>query len=86
MSRKCAVCGKTAMTGNRIQRRGMAKSKGGVGKKTTGITKRRFFPNLQPKRVLIKGKVKRVLLCAKCIKGNKAEVPSRSRQTHTTAL
>ena len=31
-------------------RRGMAKAKGGVGKKIVRVTKRRFLPNLQYKR------------------------------------
>jgi large subunit ribosomal protein L28 len=71
MSRKCAICNKKALTGTSISRRGLPKKKGGIGLKTTGITKRRFSPNLQPKRLLINGKVKKVLVCAKCIKSGK---------------
>lgn len=71
MSKKCAICGKKAITGNSIQRRGMAKKKGGVGKKTTGITKRRFLPNLQSKRTLVNGKIKKITVCTKCIKRGK---------------
>ena len=77
MSRRCGFCGKKALTGSTIARRGLAKKKGGVGKKTTGITKRRFLPNLQPKRVLIAGKVKKILVCTKCIKSGKLPIPSR---------
>jgi len=77
MSRKCAICGKKAITGNSVTRRGLAKKKGGVGKKTTGITKRRFKPNLQKKRVIIDGKVKKVLVCAKCIKSGKLILPAK---------
>ncbi|MBU0693260.1 MAG: 50S ribosomal protein L28 [Candidatus Omnitrophica bacterium] len=71
MSRKCEICGKRAMTGSSIARRGLAKKKGGVGLKTTGITKRKFFPNLQKKKAVINGKVKKILICTKCIKGGK---------------
>jgi large subunit ribosomal protein L28 len=71
MSRKCQICGKKAITGSSITRRGLAKKKGGVGKKTTGITKRKFFPNLQKKKVTIKGKIKKITVCAKCIKSGK---------------
>lgn len=78
MARKCEICGKTAMSGNSVTRRGMAKSKGGVGKKTTGITKRRFLPNLQPKRIVVAGKIKKILICAKCLKKGKISLPSRS--------
>ena len=71
MSRKCEFCLKKSLTGSSIARRGMAKSKGGVGKKTTGISKRKFAPNLQSKKVIVKGKLKKILVCAKCIKSGK---------------
>jgi len=71
MSGRCEVCGKKAITGSSIARRGLAKKKGGVGKKTTGITKRKFFPNLQKKRVVINGKVTKITICTKCIKSAK---------------
>ncbi|MBU1112572.1 MAG: 50S ribosomal protein L28 [Candidatus Omnitrophica bacterium] len=77
MSRRCNICGKKALTGTSITRRGMPKKKGGVGLKTTGITKRKFFPNLQSKRILIGGKVKKTLVCAKCIKSGKLTFSSR---------
>ena len=77
MSRKCEICRKKAITGNTIARRGMPKKKGGVGLKTTGITKRKFFPNLQPKRLIIDGKVKKVRVCAKCIKRGNLALPTR---------
>ncbi len=50
MSRKCQVTGKTPVTGNRYAIRGIAKKKKGVGLKVTGITRRRFLPNLMKKR------------------------------------
>jgi large subunit ribosomal protein L28 len=56
----------------------MAKIKGGVGKKTTGITARKFLPNLQYVKVLIDGKPKRVRVCTKCIKAGK--ITKRSRR------
>ena len=77
MSRKCEICRKKAMTGNSVTRRGLPKKKGGVGLKTTGITKRRFLPNLQSKRIIIDGKIKKVLVCAKCIKSGKLVLPLR---------
>ena len=77
MSRRCGICGKKAQTGSTIARRGLPKAKGGVGLKTTGITKRRFLPNLQPRRVVVKGKVKKILVCAKCIKTGKLSFASR---------
>jgi large subunit ribosomal protein L28 len=68
----CDVCGKRPISGNTIARRGMAKKKGGVGKKITGITRRRFFPNLQRvKALLAGGTVRRIWVCAACIQAGK---------------
>ena len=67
MSRVCEICGKGPVAGRTIKRRGMAKKKGGVGKKTTGITKRRFLPNLQSIKVEIDGKNKILRACTSCI-------------------
>ena len=70
--RRCEVCGKGALTGNTIARRGMAKKKGGVGKKITGITRRRFYPNLQKVKVRFpNGTVRRIKVCASCLQGGK---------------
>ncbi|MCF7873633.1 MAG: 50S ribosomal protein L28 [Candidatus Omnitrophica bacterium] len=76
MSRKCFVCGKKSISGNSISRKGKAKKQGGVGKKTTGINKRKFHPNLQPKKIIHAGKIKKVLVCTKCLKKGKVEVAS----------
>ncbi len=77
MSRRCEICKKKAITGNTIARRGLPKKKGGIGLKTTGITKRKFFPNLQSKKIIIDGKMKKALVCAKCIKSGKLILPVR---------
>ena len=54
MSRTCQVTGRRTTVGNHYTRRGLAKAKGGVGKKTTGITKRKFKINLQWKRLWVR--------------------------------
>ena len=70
----CYICGKRPMSGNSIARRGLAKKEGGVGKKITGITRRRFLPNLQRLRIIIKtGLVRRVNVCTGCIKAGKIQ-------------
>jgi len=56
MSRVCEVSGKRPVVANRIVRRGKAKREGGVGKKTTGITKRKQYPNLRKLRIEVAGK------------------------------
>ena len=73
MSRVCAICGKGPQAGRSIMRRGKAKKKGGVGRKITGISKRSFSPNLQKIKVSLKGTVKRILVCTRCLKAGKAQ-------------
>lgn len=68
MLKVCAVCGKTAVAGKAIVRKGLAKKKGGTGKKVTRVTGRAFLPNLQRMRIVINGCLKRAYVCTKCIK------------------
>ena len=51
MSKRCQVTGKVPVRGNSYALRGIAKKKKGIGLKVTGITKRRFRPNLKKKRL-----------------------------------
>lgn len=71
MSRVCQFCGRRTEVGNMIARRGLAKKKGGIGLKTTGITKRRFKPNIQWVRAAVGGHIERVRVCARCIKSGR---------------
>ena len=77
MSRVCAICGKKPRAGRTIKRRGMAKKKGGVGQKITGISKRTFSPNLQTVKAIVNKTVKRIKVCAKCLKAGKVQKYSR---------
>jgi large subunit ribosomal protein L28 len=73
----CQVCGKKTTFGNKIARRGRAKYLGGVGVKTTGVTRRKFLPNLRRVRVeLANGTVTRMTICAKCLRSGKFKKPS----------
>ena len=71
MARVCSVCGKGPATGNRIVRHGLAKYQGGIGLHTTGITRRRFLPNIKSVRTLDNGRTVRRKVCAACIKSGK---------------
>jgi large subunit ribosomal protein L28 len=68
MLKICAICKKGPLTGRLVVRKGLAKKKGGTGKKIVRSTKRKFLPNLQKIRILIDNRPKRVYVCAKCIK------------------
>lgn len=50
MPKRCQVTGKKPAKGRSYALRGIAKKKKGIGLKITGITKRRFLPNLVSKR------------------------------------
>lgn len=73
MSKVCEICGKGPTAGRSYAIRGMAKSKGGVGTKLTGITKRRFLPNLQSVKIIVKGTKKTAKVCTSCIKNEKIQ-------------
>ena len=79
MSRVCQVTGRRTRTGKQITRRGLAKPKGGIGLKTTGITKRKFKPNIQTKRIWVPelNRTIRVKLSAKALKMMKVKGPYR---------
>ena len=69
MSRVCEVTGRRTRVGNRVARRGLAKAKGGVGRRVTGRNKRKFKPNIQKVRVLTpEGTVLRMKLSTRAIK------------------
>ena len=71
MSKRCEICGKGPHSGNQYTHRGLAKSVGGVGIKVTGKTKRVFHPNLQTVKTKIKGAVKRIKICTRCLRSGK---------------
>ncbi len=72
MARVCEYSGKRPQVGRKVVRRGKAKRQGGIGQKVTGLTKRRWKPNLQKIRVLDEnGCVKTIRVCARYIKAGK---------------
>jgi large subunit ribosomal protein L28 len=66
--------------GKKIARRGIAKKSGGIGLKTTGITRRRFLPNLQTVKIIDEnGRVRRVKVAANFLKtGRVKKAPKRT--------
>ncbi len=76
MARKCDICGKGPASGNSIATRGKSKRSGGVGIKQTGVTKRKFKPNIQKVWACVDGKKKKVRACAKCLKSGEVVKPS----------
>ena len=60
MLKKCFICGKCAVSGRVIVRKGLAKKKGGTGKKVVRTTLREFLPNLQKMRILVDNHPKKI--------------------------
>lgn len=58
MSSVCDVCGKTPGFGNKISH-------------SHRRSRRRWNPNIQRMRILVKGTPKRANVCTKCLKANK---------------
>lgn len=73
MSRICDICGKGAVRGNSILRRGQAKKTGGIGQHVTAITPRSFKPNLQMVRAIVKGQTRRVRICTSCLRSGRIQ-------------
>jgi len=58
MARVCNVCGKGPTSGNHVSH-------------ANNRVKRRWYPNLQTVRILVEGQVRRVRVCAQCIRSNR---------------
>ncbi|HPF40316.1 MAG TPA: 50S ribosomal protein L28 [Phycisphaerae bacterium] len=68
MPRVCYFTGKKTSSGRSYTHRGKAKYLGGVGTKVTGISKRKFKPNIQRVRAVVNGKVCRIKVSVKAIR------------------
>ena len=77
MARVCFFTGRKTRAGQSIARRGKAKYLGGVGKKVTGVTKRKFKPNIQKVRAVVDGKICRIRVSAKAIRMGLVQKPMK---------
>jgi large subunit ribosomal protein L28 len=79
MGMKCAITGKKPVKGFKYARRGKAKYLGGVGRKVTGKTKRKFRPNLQRVKVEIDGQVKHIRVAVSAIRSGLIKRPLKRK-------
>lgn len=77
MSKSCAFTGRTVGFGNSKQYRGKAKYLGGVGKKITGINRRKVKPNLQRVKCVVDGEVRRIWVSAAAIRSGLVVRPTK---------
>ena len=68
MPRVCHFTGKKTSFGHKVTHRGKAKYLGGVGTKITGVSSRKFRPNIQKVRAVIDGQIVRIKVSAKAIR------------------
>ena len=85
MPRVCYFTGKKTTFGNQKTSRGKAKYLGGVGTKCTGITARKFKPNIQKVRAIIDGRIVRVKVSTRAIKMGLITKPVKRRYTKPQA-
>lgn len=83
MSRQCAFTGRRTASGRSLRYRGKAKYLGGVGKKITGKTKRKFKPNIQKVTAMVDGHPTRVKASTKAIKQGLVVKPPKRKYTYT---
>ena len=75
MGMHCRVCQKKPAMGNQKTYRGKAKYLGGVGKKITGINRRRYKANLQKVKCVVEGEVVRIWVSAAAIRNGQVVKP-----------
>jgi large subunit ribosomal protein L28 len=81
----CAFTGKKSSFGKQRTYRGQKIAKGGFGLKPTGITRRKFRPNLQKVLALVDGRPTRVLASTKAIKTGLVIKPLPRKIAYTRA-
>jgi large subunit ribosomal protein L28 len=85
MPRVCYFTGKKTSFGHQITHRGKAKYLGGVGTKVTGISSRKFRPNIQTVRAVVDGQVCRIKVSTKAIRNGMVVKPVKRRYTKPAA-
>ena len=83
MPRVCYFTGKKTSFGNQVTHRGKAKYLGGVGTKVTGVTARKFRPNIQKVRAVVDGQIVRIKVSTKAIRNGLVTKPVRRKWTKT---
>jgi large subunit ribosomal protein L28 len=79
MPRVCYFTGKKTRFGRKKTTRGKAKYLGGVGTKITGISPRKFKPNIQTVRAVVDGAVTRIKVSTKAIRMGLVTKPTKRR-------
>ena len=71
MAQRCDVCGKGPMWGHKVSH-------------AHNVSQKIFNPNLQRVRALVEGRVRKLDVCTRCLRGNKVVKAVRGRRTLQT--
>ncbi|MEM8757343.1 MAG: L28 family ribosomal protein [Planctomycetota bacterium] len=83
MPYECHFTGKKSTFGKTKAYGGQRISKGGFGLKTTGVSRRKFKPNLQKVNAVIDGKPTRILASTRAIKTGLVVKPLKRKYGYT---
>ena len=72
MSKVCDICGKGPSTGYNVSH-------------SHRKTKRRWLPNLQRVRAVVKGVPQKIRVCTACIRSGKVQKPSQAGKVETSS-
>ena len=72
MASVCDICGKGPRFGNRVSH-------------AHNVTARRFNPNLQRMRAVVRGVQKRVRVCTRCLRSGKVSKPMPARKAASSS-
>ncbi len=67
MAQRCGICGKGTLFGHSVSH-------------ANNATKRTWNPNLQRVRAMVRGQVKNIDVCTRCLRGGKVEKAVRGRR------
>jgi large subunit ribosomal protein L28 len=83
MPNECHFTGKRTTFGNRVARSGAAIRKGGFGLHTSGVSRRKFKPNLQKVTAVIDGRPTRVKVSTRAIRDGLVVKPLKRKYGYT---
>ncbi|MDG2423097.1 MAG: bL28 family ribosomal protein [Phycisphaerales bacterium] len=83
MPRVCHFTGKRTTTGRKICYRGRPKHQGGIGLKISGLSRRKFKPNIQTVTAIVDGAPTRVKASTRAIRNGLVVKPLKRKYGYT---
>ena len=83
MPRVCHFTGARTTTGRSISYRGRPKYQGGIGLKISGLSRRKFKPNIQRVLAMVDGRPQRIKVSTRAIRDGKVVKPLKRKFGYT---